>query len=189
MGANIGSWGRALINRLPDVNLFSFEPNPDPFEILNKNSDFFSKWKVFNFGIGSDMNILDFYYVPNKSGQGSVFRENADLHLVMGGSVVCRQVHIQPLTIDFLNSMCDGNYFDLVKIDVEGMEQEVVKGLEKIVWSRMYVELSTTRMGKTSLESFMELIHEYWPSAQVVYFKNQGSDCADLFLSCTNSPL
>lgn len=61
IGGNIGGWGAALCNLLPNAFLYSFEPNPVPFKYLEKNSLPYENWKVFGCGIGAETESVDFF--------------------------------------------------------------------------------------------------------------------------------
>ena len=162
---------------------FSFEPNLLPFRHLKENSSTFTTWHVFNFGVSSSFEEVDFYYVKEKTGQESIFRENASLNLLDEGSTVSTKVQLKPLDSEFLTKNCGGNYFDLVKIDVEGAERLVVQGLSNIKFKYLYVELSSGREGSSSIEEFLELLKEVQPFAQFTIIKVlEGSITTDIYL-------
>lgn len=183
IGANIGIWARAIFNRYDSAMIYSFEPNGAPYKYLVKNSKEFSNWKVFNFGIGSKDGPLDFYYVPRKSGQGSVYEENASYNLMSNVPPQKIIVDILVLSANFLRDECGGTHFDFIKIDVEGAEYEVLEGLKYTTWGAMYVELSVNRAGKVGLDNFSQKIKEYWPSARCAYSEVNGN-LADVFYTC-----
>jgi len=167
IGGNVGAWGRALMHAAPDAELYSFEPNHTPFALLERNRSPFPGWCAFNLGVAAREAELPFFAVPGKSGQGSIFRENARLGLVFGGEPQELTVAVRPLDRPFLEQHCGGTSFDLVKIDVEGAELQVIQGLEDIRWSCMYVELSTGREGAQTLEEFLSEARQRWPTAQL----------------------
>ena len=182
VGANIGVWARAFLHHCPNAVIYSFEPNPQPYSYLKKNSENFGGWKIFNFGLSGESKIIDLYYVPGKSGQGSFFKENANLNLLSSCEVTYVPVCIQSLTKEFLTQQGGGNYFDIVKIDVEGAERNVVEGLKDIQWGCMYVELSINRAGANTVESFMKLLHNYWPNARIIEY-DHGKICGDIYVA------
>jgi len=169
IGANVGAWAKSLLSLFPECSVFSFEPNPEPFRCLgeNRQNSGCTTWKSFNYGVLATETTCDFFFVPGKSAQGSIYRENAGLHLLGGGEPVRAVVTMRPLTHDFLDSQCGGSHFDFVKIDVEGAEHSVIEGLEHISWHGMYVELSTNRAGKSSVEDFVALVQRLWPHSQL----------------------
>jgi len=181
VGANIGNYGYVLMKLFPESEVYSFEPNEEPFKYLQVNAVNFSRWNIFNYGVGSTLSEVDFYFVPEKSGQGSIYKENASLNLLNAKTPVKTTVTLKPLTREFLENNCRGIYFDFVKIDVEGAETEVIKGLSNIEWRMMYVELSNDRGGATKIDDFMVMINETQPRARVVKSVNNQS-VIDLFI-------
>lgn len=125
IGANIGNH---LLPILPLVKkAIAFEPQPKTFDKLNRSveKNKFTNCTVENFGLGSKDEELPFYEnVAGNNGSSSFVKEkNSDntkivpnLLIKNGDSV------IDELSIDKL---------DFIKIDVEGFEYEVFKGIEK----------------------------------------------------------
>jgi FkbM family methyltransferase len=183
IGANIGIYGSVISELFPGSAVYSFEPNLLPFLHLKENSSTFSTWHVFNFGVSSSSEEVDFYYVQEKTGQGSIYRENASLNLLEEGAIVSTKVTLKPLDAEFLTKNCGGNYFRLVKIDVEGAERSVVEGLSNITFKYMYVEMSSGREGASSVEEFLELLRKVWPFANIEIIKVlKGPITTDIYI-------
>ena len=174
VGGNVGIYGYTLIKLFPKSTVFSFEPNPVPFQILKKNATLNSNWKVFNQGISDHLEMKDIYFVEGKSGQGSFYQENADLDLAFEGKVTSLPVKVGPLNSQFLNDFMGGTHFNFVKIDTEGYESIVIRGLVDVTWDYMYVELSNERAGKKNLKKFMTEIQSIWPKAHLLKSINKG---------------
>lgn len=188
IGGNVGIWGWALKHALPKAEIYSFEPNPIPFEILKRNANKLDGWSCFNFGVGGANEELSFYYVSGKSGQGSLYKENANLNLFEEGSVVERTVEIRNLSTFNLLEQQNDRFFELIKIDVEGAEFSVIPGLAALKWRAMYVELSADRAGaeKDSLKEFTKLVQTYWPLATLRFQKDKGT-FLDVYYECPQS--
>lgn len=62
IGGNYGGWAQTVKSLIPSAKLYSFEPNPDIFDILQKNSGRYDEWSVFNFGISSTNTTSDFFF-------------------------------------------------------------------------------------------------------------------------------
>lgn len=168
IGANIGNYGYVLMKLFPGSEVYSFEPNALPFAYLQHNASGISAWRTFNFGVANAEEKVDFYFVPGKTGQGSIYKENASLNILNGNAPVSTKVVLQPLKKEFLEQNCGGGVFDLVKIDVEGAEMMVVEGLNNVDWKYLYVELSSGREGAKSVGEFMSLLRENQPRAKVI---------------------
>ena len=55
-----------------DINVFSFEPNPLPFDLLSIYAAPQKKSESFNKGISGKKEVKCLFYVAGKSGQGSL---------------------------------------------------------------------------------------------------------------------
>ena len=121
VGANIGQFSFTLKRFFPNIKVYCFEPNPEPFEILKKN---LKKEKLFNYGLGI-VGKRDFNYNKNNSAEGNLY----------GNGEIKIEVNI--VDINKLNIIKE---FDLVKIDVEGAELEVIDSLKDIKFKYLYIE-------------------------------------------------
>lgn len=183
IGGNIGNWGICWLKQMPATDLYTFEPNPEPFEILRYNSHELKQWKIFNFGVGTADQKMKFYFIPQKSGQGSIYRENADKNLLGQFSVKETEVDIRKLDRSFCQNYLGGTHFDFIKIDVEGAEWEVLKGISDLTWHGMYVELNLSK-GPNTLEQFIEVCRKNWPTFEVLEAQSYSNGNCDLFLKC-----
>jgi hypothetical protein len=87
--------------------------------------------------------------VRGKSGQGSIYRENAAQGL-LGGEVEETQSSFKVLNAEECSRLGLPSQFDLIKVDVEGAELEVLRSLGGISWRYLYAELSSGRHGGAS---------------------------------------
>lgn len=136
IGANTGH--HSLFFSRYSREVYSFEPFQKMFRILEKriSDNGIKNIKALNFGLGSETGFLDFYAPlgPN-SGVGSFssadHRKNiGKLEIKKGDDVV------SDLNIDSLG---------FIKIDVEGMEVSVLKGLHSTIHKYkpvMFIEMS-----------------------------------------------
>ena len=123
VGANIGNHTVFFANVCKAKRLYSFEPQPDVFEILKKNvyiNRFYKNVKLFNMGLGESAGYANIDVI-NKDNLG-MSRLNKDNH----GSVEINR-------LDDIISSIEKNKIDMIKIDVEGMGLEVLKGSRKVL--------------------------------------------------------
>lgn len=157
IGANVGQFGFVLKTFFPHLDVVSFEPNPAAYDCLRVNVAQHPGWRAFPFGLASRSQMSDFFAVDGKSAQGSVFPENAAVNL-LSGQPTRIQVRLEHLSDDVLATHALPREYDFVKIDVEGFERDVLASLDQIRWRYLYLELSVTRAGSTSLAEVQALI-------------------------------
>ena len=119
IGANIGNHTIEFSKYFNKV--LCFEPNPRTFDILQANTKNINNIDAFSWGCGIDRKILKMKENYSNMGASSAkFEIEAD-NLV--------EIEIKPLD-EFLDKL---SKVALIKIDVEGMEVEALKGAENLI--------------------------------------------------------
>lgn len=137
VGANRGQSIEFFSKISKQVKLFSFEPNKKLFNQLTEKYGSNKLVKLFNAGISSHKGKLVFH--ENIMDETSTFEElnfdseylkrKAKVLGVQGRELIVDSYEVEVTTLeDFLNSHKD-IFFDVLKIDVEGHEQQALKGL------------------------------------------------------------
>ena len=124
IGANIGSY-TVLAAGVAGAKCISIEPVPQTFELLKKNiaiNNLFDKVTPLNIGIGSQKTTLS-------------FTKNLDVvnHVILHkpGEQVEESISVSCKSLDLL--LADQQSPSLLKIDVEGFEQEVINGGQSVL--------------------------------------------------------
>ena len=133
VGGHQGETLRAFANNVDRFSYFSFEPNPQSFEILascaqslaNDNRDI----RVKNAAVGAEDGRVQFHVVQATAVAGILKPVEGLSERVPGGDHEIAQVIDCELVK--LDTLCDASSevsVDLLKIDTEGFDLEVMKG-------------------------------------------------------------
>ncbi len=133
IGANRGQFTHLTHALLPEADIFAFEPLPDLYQLLAESTNGVSSIKTFNVGLGRQEGELTFY--RNRYADSSSFRPMADLHKQQFPFTDGLDT---PLTVPVrtLDAVLGGNELKekiLVKIDVQGFENEVIAGGQAVL--------------------------------------------------------
>ena len=155
VGADVGYYSLLFASQCGSEGaVASFEPDPEPWPILNYNIKMFnlSNIKPFNFALSDHRGIG----MMKKSGKGQLYPDKEGKE--KNTSTVKLQV------FDELFSKLKWNHLDLVKIDVEGAELSVLRGMEKVLKKyhpHLLIEIHTKQLREvfgTSAEELVELL-------------------------------
>lgn len=141
VGAHHGETVQLLNKKLNIEKIYSFEASPKNFEILVNNVQkfFFNNVEIFNYGIGED--ISDGYINQNiESSSSTINKLNITSKYLANKLKILNIKNINsfqyklPIKIISLDYFIEKNAIkniDLLKIDTEGYELNVIKGLAK----------------------------------------------------------
>jgi FkbM family methyltransferase len=133
IGANAGQFALEINKFLPDAMIYSFEPLRNEYNKLIKNTIKIKKFKSFNIALG-DTNGKTIIYSHNFSPASSLLKIS-DISMAAYpyiGKSNKEVIEIQKLDDFILHS---SNYLEpeiLIKIDVQGYEDRVIRGGENI---------------------------------------------------------
>ncbi len=147
IGANIGFYSTCVAHSLKNKGIvYSFEPHPGNFNRLieNLSNNKLSNVKVFNIGLSSGPGSLNLvmrgdFFLGSDTGNCSIeILDNTDLKLT--------KIPIELHTLDAVVINNDIDHIDVLKLDVEGHEDEVLRGAEKTLrHCRPIVQLEINR--------------------------------------------
>jgi len=184
IGANEGFYTLKVKENNPDCNIIAIEPNPYVFEILEKNmeSNCLKNVTLVNKAIGSSNGLMKLEIIKEI---GSISAR--DIRLVdrswMKDEFV-KEITVGVITLDTLCREHHVTSIDILKIDVEGMEAEILasatgllKNVRRIVLERHSRELRDTVVALLQDNGFA-LIYEEDPLQEKyygdLYFFNQA---------------
>ncbi|KAI8631484.1 FkbM family methyltransferase [Xylariaceae sp. FL1651] len=149
VGANIGLCSLYMKQKFPSAKILAFEPAPETYDTLCRNLALhkISGVEPLQYGCASKASTEKLTFFPNLPGNSTLVpeekqqlyeeavkkhgREAADKRF---GGAQELDVKLERLS-HFLSSRPDFTRIDLLKVDVEGAELEVLRGLEDSHWA------------------------------------------------------
>lgn len=143
IGANTGQFAMMIHKILPHAMIFSFEPIEECYNKLVENMTDVPKFHALNFGLGDSDDEMEIHV--NDFTQSSSLLPMADLH-VQAFPYTANE-HIEEVKIRRLDEVAreldfDGNL--LVKIDVQGYEDRVIRGGQSVISQAKVLIIETT---------------------------------------------
>ena len=172
IGANIGYY-TALFSQLVGVNgtVIAIEPDEESYKYLSKSIDSFNYKNVFSFRLAASdtKQKLPLFISKDNRGDNRLYSTNQKR----------KSIIVECLTIDELLKDNKIENLDLIKIDVQGYEPKVLKGMRKIVKSSKELILLSEFWPKGILEAgenpkdFLEMLRKM--QFQLFELKKNGS--------------
>lgn len=132
IGASIGEFTAIFAELFPNARIYSFEPLPNCFAQLEQIASYYNNVKPFNIALGSTEGKQRF--CESSWAPASSFRKMTALHKqIFPHSADSEILIVEIKTLDkiFENANLEENI--LVKMDVQGYEDEVIKGGMEII--------------------------------------------------------
>ena len=151
VGAAVGDKTIAFLRAYPEAIVYCFEPQSEASDILKKRTFAYGKRvKIFNFGFlnRNDEVVLNVYSYRDSSSIIPL-QEPIKSH---GKITMLDKRKIKVCKLDDFIKGQNINHIDLIKIDVEGVEKEVLEGGQEALENKIenvFIE--------TSLENFPEI--------------------------------
>jgi len=125
IGGNIGITSIYLAKLFPDSLIYSFEPMPENFEILQKNISQYKNIRAFNYGLGSKNGSFKVYLSSDPENYGGI-SFYPDAHGNQEKSYIsCEVKNVNEIINDLKVES-----IDLIKIDTEGAEYDILSTLK-----------------------------------------------------------
>ena len=167
VGAHHGETSLLYRQLFPSATIYAFEPFPDSFEELRKNTAGDPKVKVFNIGF-SDADGPKPFCFNQSSATNSLFETDDRGAETWGGGVLETSGHVTlPFTtIDRFVAAHNIHFIDILKLDVQGAEYLVLKGAEQCIGASkiglIYSEIITqpTYKGQKLLHEMLSMFHD-----------------------------
>lgn len=146
IGANEGNYAEMVLKINPKCRVICFEPNPDLInKIKVKNIT-----EVHNLAVSSNSGFVNININMADPTQSSIYRKNDDT----------KSVCVPSVTIDEFAEKHNLHTIDFIKIDTEGNEVSVLKGMRNLCANRA-VDMIQFEYGGTYLDAKTTLLEVY----------------------------
>jgi FkbM family methyltransferase len=142
VGAAIGEASLPLARAFPDAQIYAFEPLPESFELLVKRTKKFSdRFHYFNTVLTDRPGALTFYVREDHHDASSLLPQAPGLK--------SHEIVVPSKRLDDVCAAIGVTHIDFLKVDVEGMEKEMLAGAREILrhTNNVFVEISPERKG------------------------------------------
>ena len=107
IGGNIGVFSRFISQKASNLKIYTFEPIPAIFEVLQKNLENIpATVKNFNVGLGDKEEEIDIIYYPKLSGDSAAipfdWERKVDLYVKNYKEAICQDIPIARIVPKFL---------------------------------------------------------------------------------------
>ncbi len=153
VGANMGDWARDVVGYNPACAVHSFEASPSTFEMLRERVGSLAGVTLHAMGAGAEEGEIGFH----DQGRGSVLSSfvSRDPSAAQGPDRIV-PVRVRPL--DAVRAELGLDHVDFIKVDTEGYELPVLRGLRETL-SQRRVDCVQFEYGGTWLDAGARL-HE-----------------------------
>jgi FkbM family methyltransferase len=132
VGANIGQFTLMINQILPDASIYAFEPLRECFQQLKNSTKKINSIKYFNVALGSEEKETTIY--KNKFSASSSLLKMEKLHKEIFPFTNAEEVEkIKVVTLGSLRNEISWKSKILLKVDVQGFEIEVLKGIGTVM--------------------------------------------------------
>ncbi|MBX4267624.1 FkbM family methyltransferase, partial [Clostridium estertheticum] len=188
VGANIGMVTMFMNQLYKDIKVFSFEPIPDLFKLLEINATLYGNdTKVFNCGVSNENKEAVFTFYPKASIMSGKYadvkteketfsktlynhdqvdleeKSNIDKYYseLVEERFEAKEVICQLKTLSEIIKETNVKQIDLLKIDVEKSELDVLNGIAEVDWSKIKQIVLEVHDSDNQLNKIMSLLNEH----------------------------
>lgn len=127
IGGNKGKYSDLLINYFPEAKVYIFEPQKKLFYFLKKKYTNKKNIKLFNFAV-SDKNKKNLFFLRHSGDPlGSLYKRN----IFQKNFKMIKKESVRSVRLDKI--LDHKQIIDFAKIDTEGNEMKVLKGIGKLI--------------------------------------------------------
>ncbi|HZH68488.1 MAG TPA: FkbM family methyltransferase [Chitinophagales bacterium] len=163
VGANIGAYSKLLRSYFPKARILAFEPHPNTFSRLQENTRE-QQIQAVNIGIGAQQQLVQLFDYEGHEGSS-----HASLNKKVFSEMYDTDFQSFEVNINTIDQYCLENKIEqisLLKIDVEGLEMDVLKGAKDMIEQERvkYIQFefnSNNAYTKTNMNDFIQFLKAY----------------------------
>lgn len=123
-GANVGFTSIFYALSYPNATVYAFEPDPNTFKLLKKNTENVStkNIRVFQYAIAGSRKNISFFVHPTKNISSSIIQRDDSYS----------KIEVEAVRLDDIFDLIKMPYIDVFKLDVEGAEFEIFKNSQRL---------------------------------------------------------
>ncbi|MGB0521891.1 MAG: MupA/Atu3671 family FMN-dependent luciferase-like monooxygenase [Flammeovirgaceae bacterium] len=211
VGANIGMFSLYCKTRFRSIQVHSFEPIPDTFEVLSANNDLYNlDLMLYPLALSDREDEVSFTYYPKISGLSGITsargKDKAETQLILRDFLSTNKSNLteqatdstwesnldeyfeakhyqcQTRTLSEVIQTSEVEQIDLLKIDVEGSELAVLQGIQAQDWARIKQVVIETQ-GVQITQDVIQLLNQHgFETAQEELFHVKAVDQAQVLV-------
>lgn len=159
IGANTGQFSRTMHALLPDATIYAFEPQADTFEALKANLSGSPRMHAIHTAVGDEIGETIFH--QNTFAQSSSVLPMTDLHKdAFPWAAESVETRVPITTLDAIKDELDLVPPLLIKIDVQGFEDRVLRGGESVIHQASHVLIETAYTSLYEGEPAFESVYD-----------------------------
>ena len=167
IGAHHGQTAKEFRTWFPKAHIFCFEPFPDSYSELVKNTSDDIRIRCFNYGLSDSQGVFPFQS-NRQSSTNSLLESDPSAQSVWGNNILTTDavVELQFHPLDSVAPSLGIKQIDILKMDVQGAEYKVVQGAMRLCEQRLiglvYSEIITqpTYLGQKRFDQALSFYYE-----------------------------
>lgn len=158
VGANQGQFAIASNIYYPKATIYSFEPVPDIFRNLERNTKNINNIHCINYALGATEGEIDFYS-NNHSHASSALIVSDFQKAVIPETLKTKQIKVDVNTLDKITTTLNIQSPILLKMDVQGFEKKVLEGAINFINKVDYLLFEASFISMYDGEALFEEMH------------------------------
>jgi FkbM family methyltransferase len=133
VGAYKGGFSRRVLNLYRGATVHAFEPNPEAFNELKANMLGNSEFYVYNLAVSSHTGTLNLNINRNPATSSALLESQHGRRYFAKFLETIKCMEVEAVTLDQWSESSLNKAVDFIKVDVQGLDLEVLKGAQRLL--------------------------------------------------------